>query len=473
VRQNIKLFKKELQKFLISSIEKEKDNKNSKLFSYLIKLDKLKISQLTDSEFLTNKTFFYWRVLEENEEFLGVDQILSISPKGEERLKITGKEANKFEECIESNWKGKYSFNIPLFMGGIKFASSQKSERWKDFNDSEWFIPKILFIDNNSGCYIVFNFLQNADYQLNVENDLDERILFLEKLFDEKFKDPTKVKFANPFNSNSLNTWKNQVQLALQKISEGKLNKVVLSREVNHKLTEKPRISTLLDELSNKYPKCYTFAFKKGESVFIGASPEKLAKFSNGWIEIDALAGSAPRGSTKEEDQKFERFLLNSEKNLNEQQSVVNFITKLIANISEEIFYDEKPIIRKLPNIQHLWTPIKARLDKNYKLFEVLLKLHPTPAICGTPWDSAQQYILDVEKHDRGLYSGNIGWFNFDGNGEFAVAIRSALIKNKDVYAYSGCGIVEGSEPQSEFEESEIKLKPILSLFIDEKVYQS
>ena len=229
----------------------------------------------------------------------------------------------------------------------------------------------------------------------------------------------------------------------------------------------------MLNELSEKFPRCYTYAYKKGKSVFIGASPEKLAKFSNGWIEIDALAGSAPRGKTQEEDNFYEQFLLNSEKNINEQQSVVNFIKELIENISDEISFDEKPLIRKLPNIQHLWTRIKAKLNKDCKLFDVLLKLHPTPAICGTPWDVAQNYILKVEKHDRGLYTGNIGWFNLTGNGEFAVAIRSALIKNNELFAYSGCGIVEGSEPQSEFEESEIKLKPILSLFIDEKVYQS
>ncbi len=473
MRQNIKLFKKELLKFLISSLEKEKNNKNIKLFSYLLKFDKFQISHLIDSEFVAKKTYFYWQILEKNEEFLGFDQILSISAKGENRLKITGSEANKFEGNIFSNWKGENLFNIPLFMGGIKFAPNQTSERWSDFNDSEWFIPKLLFIGNNIGNFIVFNFLQNENSRININKELDDRISFLEKLFEDKNKNNKKANFVNPIFSNSFNVWKDQVQLALQKITEGKLNKVVLSREVNHKLSEKPSISILLNELSIKYPKCYTYAFKKGESIFIGASPEKLAKFSNGWIEIDALAGSAPRGKTKEEDQNFEEFLLNNRKNLNEQQSVVNFITSLIKNISEEIYYDKKPIIRKLPNIQHLWTPIKAKLDKNYKLFDVLLKLHPTPAICGTPWDSAQQYILDVEKHDRGLYSGNIGWFDLNGNGELAVAIRSALIKNKDLYAYSGCGIVEGSEPQSEFEESEIKLKPIVSLFIDEKIYQS
>ncbi len=259
----------------------------------------------------------------------------------------------------------------------------------------------------------------------------------------------------------------------MQKITNGVFKKVVLSREVCLELKTSTNVTKLLNDLSAKYPRCYTFAFNKNNSLFLGASPEKLAKFSNNQIEVDALAGSAPRGETLEEDLNYENFLLNSEKNLNEQQAVVSFINQLLEDITENIYFKKNPVIRKLPNIQHLWTVITAKLKNDYKLFDVLKALHPTPAICGTPWKTARDFILDIEPHDRGLYSGNIGWFNFNGSGEFAVAIRSALIKNKKLYAYAGCGIVEGSEPNLEFEESEIKLKPILSLFVDEKVHQS
>ena len=169
----------------------------------------------------------------------------------------------------------------------------------------------------------------------------------------------------------------------------------------------------------------------------------------------------------------MENFLLHSEKNLFEQRAVVNFIHNLLNKISDEIIFDDKPIIRKLPNIQHLWTIMRAKLKKDFKLFDIIMKLHPTPAICGDPWKIAKDFILEKEPHDRGLYSGNIGWFNFKGSGEFAVAIRSALLKANNLYAYAGCGIVEGSEAKTEFEESEIKLKPILSLFANEKIYQS
>ncbi|MBK8945097.1 MAG: isochorismate synthase [Ignavibacteriae bacterium] len=472
MRQNIKLFEKELINFFNSSRNLFENNGENTLFSFLFKLDNLEISKFTDSKLLEDKIFFYWRIFSEDEEFLGIDPIYTISANGENRLIETNLQVNKISCNLISNWNKQDFNNIPIFLGGIKFAPNQKSERWKDFNDSDWFVPKILFLKNSNGNFIIYNFCSLNNFS-NSEIEIKKSIEFLKNLFIEEREEILPAKIDDPIYSNSFNIWRSQIENALQNIGDGNFAKVVLSREVNFKLNNYPTISYLLDELSAKYPRCYVFTFKKGDSIFIGASPEKLAKFSDGWIEIDALAGSAPRGKNLEEDFNFEQFLLTSEKNLNEQQSVVNFITELIKDISEEIYFNKKPIIRKLPNIQHLWTPIKAKLNNDFKLFDVLLKLHPTPAICGTPWDIAQNYILKVEKHDRGLYTGNIGWFNLNGNGEFAVAIRSALIKEKNLFAYSGCGIVEGSEPQSEFEESEIKLKPILSLFVDEKVYQS
>ena len=143
----------------------------------------------------------------------------------------------------------------------------------------------------------------------------------------------------------------------------------------------------------------------------------------------------------------------------------MDFIAKSFSSFTEDIEYDPKPIIRKLPNIQHLWTPIKAKLKSNRPVFSFLKEVHPTPAICGVPWTAAMSQILKQENHNRGLYTGAIGWFNFRNEGEFAVAIRSALLQKNRLFAFAGCGIVKGSDPQTEFEETKLKLKPILSLF--------
>ncbi|MBZ0200803.1 MAG: chorismate-binding protein, partial [Ignavibacteriaceae bacterium] len=114
---------------------------------------------------------------------------------------------------------------------------------------------------------------------------------------------------------------------------------------------------------------------------------------------------------------------------------------------------------------QHLSTEMKCELNEDVPLLLLIDKLFPTPAICGVPTSKALQLIKKSETHQRGLYSGLIGWFNFDDEGEFLIAIRSALLTGKKIFAYAGCGIVRGSDPLAEYSETELKLKPITSLF--------
>jgi len=447
-------------------------NSNSNLASFSVEIPAIKIVTLITSNIIRNEDIFYWKIKNENLEFLAYQPILNINEFGEYRLTKTSVIVNEIEKKFQSNWASNNLINVPLIVGGIKFAPDQNGELWENYSDSDWFIPKVLFLKRGDKVFLIYNFFIASDLEKNAR-DYADVLASLESLILNENLQIDEDKLNSPIFSNSVDTWKAIINKALQKISEGMLSKVVLSREVKLQLNQKPNIPGLLEQLSERYPKCYTFAFQRGNSIFIGASPEKLAKISDGWIEVDALAGSAPRGKTEIEDLEMENYLLNSEKNLFEQRAVVNFIHNLLSKISDEIIFDDKPIIRKLPNIQHLWTVIKAKLNSDYKLFDLLMKLHPTPAICGDPWKIAKDFILEEESHNRGLYSGNIGWFNFEGTGEFAVAIRTALIKSNQLYAYAGCGIVEGSEANAEFEESEIKLKPILSLFVDEKIYQS
>ncbi len=469
---NKNLIEQDFKQFLKIIKDKFNSNQTLGLTSFSFEIPFTNMSHIMSSDFCDRSDSFYWNINDDNIEFLAFEPLFTINEYGNQRLANTSAKINEIAQNHISNFDEKMALNIPLFVGGIKFAPNPKNEIWKDYSDSDWFIPKILFFNKGKHCTVIYNFF----YSLNGERNFEEFASHLDQIElidDDTNFDDQEIEFETSISSNSFNEWKNQVDEALLKISQGLMSKVVLSREVFVELNKKPILPSILSQLSKRYPKCYTFAYKKGESVFIGASPEKLAKISNGWIEVDALAGSAPRGKTEGEDLEMENFLLHSEKNLFEQRAVVNFIHNLLNKISDEIIFGDKPIIRKLPNIQHLWTVMHAKLKKDVKLFDILMKLHPTPAICGDPWKIAKDFILQKEPHDRGLYSGNIGWFNFKGSGEFAVAIRSALIKANNLYAYAGCGIVEGSEAETEFEESEIKLKPILSLFANEKIYQS
>lgn len=446
-------------------------NSAEKISSFAFEIPKLNISSLISSDLARNKDYFYWKMESEKVEFFAFDPLLNFNEFGEDRLTKTSNLVNSIEDNYISNWIEMEITRAPLVVGGIKFAPNQKSDLWEDYSDSDWFIPKLLFLKKTNQSLLIYNFIYSENKQ-SILDEFNSNLDSLKSLPENDDFNHSNIVLENPISSNSINKWTSIVNEALQDISDGLLSKVVLSREVKFEIPQKTYISQLVHKLSEKYPKCYTFAYCRNKSVFIGASPEKLAKISDNWIEVDALAGSAPRGKNEFEDIEMENYLLNSEKNLFEQRAVVNFIHNLLRKFSNEIIFDDKPTIRKLPNIQHLWTVMKAKLNGNFKVFDLLMKIHPTPAICGDPWKVAKNFILKNEPHDRGLYSGNIGWFNFESEGEFAVGIRSAIIKNNEIYVYAGCGIVEGSEAAAEFEESEIKLKPILSLFVDEKIYQ-
>ena len=447
--------------------------KEESILSFAINVEKIELDGILNSIQLKDEKFFYSERPEENSSFLGMGSVFSVNVSGNNRVSETAASIEQIEKSFKSNWKDFGLTSVPLFLGGMKFSANDPDELWSDYSDSDWFIPKYLFYKFDNSFYLIYNF-SGRDYLNNkIEEELSRAFNLINNIELNDIEEYNSIISSNVDDYSEKLNWIDNVKVALKKIESGEVQKIVLSRQVELELQEQSRISYLLSQLRVNYPRCYIFAFGKGESIFFGASPEKLAKIANGWIEADALAGSTPRGSDTETDIKLATDLLSSEKNLAEQQVVVNFIEHSFAEFCEEIIYDEKPIIRKLPNIQHLWTPIKAKLKSQKKIFSILKEIHPTPAICGVPWTSALDSIRELENHNRGLFAGMVGWFNFYNEGEFAVAIRSALMKKKKVYAFAGCGIVDGSDPELEFEESELKLKPILSLFENEKVYQS
>jgi len=432
------------------------------LSSLIFVIDEIDFSSILNNIQNKEKTYFYTKQLSEKTVFLGYDSIFEIKSSGNARLEETEKIVANFENNFVSNWSEFGIDSIPLFLGGMTFSVDKDKGLWDDFSDSEWFIPKFLFFETNNTPYLVYNVSGNnfSDNIINTDLEILKSILQRKIINDE-----TIGRISVSSNGAKKSVYLENVNKALNEIESGKVQKIVLSRQIDLELEDNINISSVLDTLGKRYPRCYVFAFSKNNSIFFGASPEKLAKISNGWIEADALAGSISRGKTVDEDEKLAETLLASEKDLAEQSIVVSFIRDSFTQFCSEIVYEEKPIIRKLPNIQHLWTPIKGKVNPNQSIFTILKDLHPTPAICGVPWEVALNSIKEMEPHNRGLFSGMIGWFNLKNEGEFAVAIRSALLKGKKLYAFAGCGIVQGSNPEIEYAESELKLKPIISLF--------
>ncbi|RPI74392.1 MAG: isochorismate synthase, partial [Ignavibacteriales bacterium] len=294
-----------------------------------------------------------------------------------------------------------------------------------------------------------------------------KKLEILFQLKGDKDKSLPRIVNSNGLTPKDRKKWKQIINLALEKIHNLEIKKVVLSRKVDLILSDSINLTVSLNSLREDYPDCFLFAYHKRNSTFFGATPELLAKISDKKIELNAIAGSAKRGTSPEDDSKLESELLNNKKDLDEHSYVLEHLKETLKNFSENISYDKIPSVKKFKNIQHLSTRISASLKDNSGIMNILKEVHPTPAVCGYPKETALNLIKKTESQKRGLYSGIIGWFNFNNEGEFAVSIRSAITKGNKLTAYAGGGIVEGSEPDAEFEETEMKLKPILSLFTE------
>jgi len=175
-----------------------------------------------------------------------------------------------------------------------------------------------------------------------------------------------------------------------------------------------------------------------------------------------ALAGSARRGETEEEDVRIGAELLQSGKNNCEHAIVVAMMQEALKNHCTHVYVSAAPQLLKLKNVQHLKTPIVGELIPGRCILDIMADLHPTPAVGGFPHHAALEAIRNTEKLDRGWYSAPLGWIGASGHGEFAVALRSGLIDGSKARLFAGCGIVADSDPQTEFAESCLKFQVML-----------
>ncbi|MBI9070986.1 MAG: isochorismate synthase [Melioribacteraceae bacterium] len=448
----------------IDQIQKTNNASTSIFGSFAQPVENLNIEKVIES--YNSLSYFYWRKPNDDCALTAFDKLLELNSENFNSTENFNLFLTDLKKRYTTNFSEFGIEGVPVYFGASKFTDTDKTVLWNDFGNENWFIPEFILLKKFGKSFLVFNFdLDNTNKEFVKNRFLKTFSQITSANSTERKKEET-VNIIPKCNEEADKLhWKENIDKALDLITREEFQKIVISRQVEFEISSVPQITFLLEKLSERYSQCYVFAYKNGGSVFFGASPEKLAKVKNGWIEADALAGSIPRGKTEAEDSGFADELLLSKKNLIEQKTVVDFIASSFKEYSSEIVYEEKPTIRKLPNIQHLWTPIKAKLSTDRSLIDILRNIHPTPAICGEPCNLALNSINDIENYERGLFAGMIGWGNFENEGEFAVAIRSGLLKDEMLYAFAGCGIVEGSDPELEFKETELKLQPILSLF--------
>ena len=255
----------------------------------------------------------------------------------------------------------------------------------------------------------------------------------------------------------------NRVSAALAEIASGRLDKVVLAREVTVHANRPFRQADLLGRLRALHPSCTTFAI----DGFIGATPELLIRRSGAHITSCPLAGTAARSGDPEADRKASDALLTSAKERAEHQAVVDAITSALAPLAEHLDEPDGPVIRELRNVSHLGTSISgtlARRGGGYpSALELVGLLHPTPAVAGTPVDLALDYLAKLEELDRDRYAGPVGWVDARADGEWHLGIRSAVVEASSARLFAGVGVVAKSDPAAELAETQLKLQAFLA----------
>jgi len=255
--------------------------------------------------------------------------------------------------------------------------------------------------------------------------------------------------------------WKAAVREAATAARDGAFTKVVLARSLTLRGVRRTA-PEVLRRLRAGYPGCTVFAVSVGDRCFLGATPERLIRLRAGEVKTAAIAGSAPRGATGEQDRRLGEELRANPKDRLEHAVVVDVVRDVMTEVCVGVAAPAEPRLLKVANVQHLATPIAGRLREPLSALDLVERLHPTPAVGGFPRHAALQWIQAHEDLDRGWYAGPIGWINPEGEGEFAVAIRSAVMSGSEAVLFAGCGIVAGSDPDQEYAESTLKMRPLL-----------
>lgn len=353
----------------------------------------------------------------------------------------------------------------PLLLGGFAFdAQRPTSELWQHFPHARLVLPKLIFAKHNDTFWLTRSVIVDA------ESDIEFEQLTLNEFAGDVIESAPHSSKAQP-NAAAIPLqelvsgaeWQEIVGEAVKTIRRGDLEKVVLARAVRLDAPNDFEPTRALEHFSQHAPGTYQFAFVREDDCFLGATPEQLVRVRGGKLETMGLAGSMPRGASPEQDVQFGDEMLASAKDRNEQEIVVRAMREILGDTCVQLQMNATPKLMKLASIQHLVTRFSGTLANGNSILDLVERLHPTPAVGGRPRAASLEWLRDHEKLDRGWYAGAIGWMDANLEGEFVVAIRSALLQKNQAMLFAGCGIVADSVPAREYAESQLKLKPMLA----------
>ena len=346
----------------------------------------------------------------------------------------------------------------PVFFSFNRFDAENPKptdELFEAFPRLRFMLPEVVLIENERGRMLQVNSL-SAVYPGRIA-----------RFARQAASAQARVREAIPFTleTDSREEWRREVGSALSAIRGGRVEKVVLSRRQRlraaHPFSSKDLLVNLIDGSARGTVVMYRYA----DVFFCGCTPELLVRKRGQLVESMCLAGTCPAGSDAAEAKRLAEGLMADGKNRAEHEHVVHFMREVLGRICHDVDIPKAPQILPLRHVQHLHTPVSAKVLEGVELPEIVGDLHPTPAVAGTPVGEAKMLIRQIEGYNRGFFAGACGYIDGDGDGAFSVGLRTGVFDGEGGWVYAGCGIVEGSVADDEFDEIDMKLKTILSAF--------
>ncbi len=402
---------------------------------------------------------------------LGLGNLLTISATGEQRFDVL---KSRFKKLLPE-WQNRQTVPPLAFIAFAFDENDSMSDDWQDLPNSLLKIPQILLKQTTAGKTLQVNLtLESATLKDPFEK---VSVLLSDYLADislhqqKPLKPGIKKHSIQPQPLTELNDrqqWNTLSLDALEAIHKGRFDKLVTSRQQWVQLEKPASINQLTQKLISHYPACSILSFFSADKKLIAASPERLISLQHPIIKSDAIGGTILRPSADQNGQQQILHTIDDNPEYHKLRKEHAFIAQDIYQRLDPLCHSLKmpcsPYLMKLYNMYHLETPVQGILQDQFDLFNVIEALHPTPAIAGFPARQARKWLLSNETRQRGWYTGAFGWLDADMNGELSVMLRCALFNQHQAHLFAGAGLIDESDPEIEWQETELKMQTILEM---------
>jgi isochorismate synthase len=419
---------------------------------------------------LASDRWFCWEQPDRDFAVAGMGVAREASGRGARRFEDVARTAGETgRDAIVEGVRGVPAGAGPVWLGGFAFdPDGGGSTTWSSFEPASLFLPEVSICSSGGDAFLTVNAIVGpGDDPERRGTELGARLAALRIDATLPLLDPHPTARPEISSARPPRAFEDAVEKATARIAAGEMQKVVLAREVIVSAAAAHDPAPIFGAMREQFPACFCFCAGTPEAAFIGASPELLVRRSGAGVSTVALAGSTRRSSDPAVDDHLGERLLRSDKDRCEHRIVAERIVRRLRPHAVWVEAGAEPEIVKVANIQHLATPVIAQLAEPRSAIELAGMLHPTPAVGGEPWPAAAAPLTELEQMDRGWYAAPVGWMDATEDGEFCVALRSAILRDRDAHLFAGVGVVAGSDPEAELAETEVKLQAMLPLVAD------